>query len=110
MTRRKKGGTMAQVSTIMTMIGTGLAIIGSMFGMVRWLRASVSRDSDLKIDGLGQQMGARIDAVDVKIDGVEQRLSERVAFGINLTDVRLKALEEDMSLIKQHLLGRQLAA
>ena len=64
---------------------------------------------DRRFDAIDQRLDAmdrRFDAVDRRLDGVDHRL-ETLA---TVTDVRLKALEDDMHLVKERLLVGSTAA
>ena len=68
---------------------------------------------DSKMESGHARLEAKIeatrDSLDVKIDGVEERLTTRIDALADVTDHRLTALETDMTIIKQHLLGRPAA-
>lgn len=70
---------------------------------------------DARADALGQRLDAKIDALgqrlDAKIDGVEQRLDAKIdhvadvlTLRIDAVDHRLGAVEDDLKIVKGHLL------
>jgi hypothetical protein len=75
---------------------------------------------DDKIDSLGTRLDDKIDGLDKKVDGLGTRLDEKIDLKVDglaaimearfdTVDHRLGSLESDMTLVKQHLLGRPAA-
>lgn len=106
-----------------------VTLLVALAGFSRWTVRSIDRSLDAKLDArldakLAEQVTPRfdaletrvgglerkVDALDTKMDGVEERLTARIDAVEKVTDVRLKALEADMHLVKQHLLGNPSAA
>jgi len=69
---------------------------------------------DVRAESLEARLTDRMDGLETRLtdrmDGLETRLTDRIDGVREITDVRLKALESDMTIIKQHLLGTTSAA
>ena len=66
-----------------------------------------------RIDNVEARLGERIEGVEsslsAKVESAEARLSQKIDGLREVTDVRLRALETDTTIIKQHLLGQTAA-
>ena len=59
---------------------------------------------DTRLDGID----TRLDGIDTRLDGIDgriDRLDAKVDHIAEVVDLRLRPLEADMALVKQHLLG-----
>ncbi len=65
---------------------------------------------DRRFDEAATDAAQRFDRVDERFEALEARLTARIDGVERVTDVRLSALETDVRLIKQHLLGSPSAA
>jgi hypothetical protein len=127
---------MGGVSVWLGLLVNLVTVVGALAGWGAWIIRSLDRRFDLRMearigalethqtqraDGLDRRLGGletkltgRIDVVETKltdrIDVVETKLTDRIDGLREVTDVRLRALESDMTIIKQHLLGTTSAA
>jgi hypothetical protein len=110
------------MENVNTWLAALVAVFSVLAGMAAMLRAVVNT-LDSRIDArIATHLGPtndRIDATDARIEEQGRSLSERIdalsarmdAFDTKLdhvaevVDLRLKPLEEDMALVKRHLLG-----
>lgn len=93
-------------------LGLALGMFGVLAGvaaMLRWTAAQVIRSLDERID---TKLDTKLDALESKIDAklapINRRLDAlevKVDHLAEVVDLRLRPLEEDMRLVKQHLLG-----
>lgn len=108
-----------------SMVAMFAMFVGFARWMVRTLDQRIDQKFDEKFDGVLEprfraieerldRHDARFDSLeakfDTKVDGLEERLTARIDRVEQVTDVRLKALEGDVHLIKAHLLGSPSAA
>lgn len=92
------------MDTVNEWVGLAVGVIGVLAGVAALLRWTVSQlDSriDAKLSAGLNPINRRLDALDVKIDRVEERV-DHVAV---VVDLRLRPIEADMALVKQRLLG-----
>ncbi|WP_460786970.1 hypothetical protein [Nocardioides maradonensis] len=91
-----------------TWLAAAVAVITVLAGtaaMLRWVVHNLDTRIDRRIGDhllpLQVRIDGRIDALSTRMDAFETKL-DHVA---EVVDLRLKPLEEDMALVKRHLLG-----
>ena len=93
-----------------------IAIIGAIVAAARWIVGRIEHGLVRKIDDtVAAQVGPRFAQIDRRFEQIDRRfeqmdarfdhLESKMDHGFAMTEVRLKHLEGDMVLVKQHLLG-----
>lgn len=89
-------------------LGLALGMFGVLAGvaaMLRWTAAQVIRSLDeridTKLDALESKIDAKLAPINRRLDALESKVDHLA----EVVDLRLRPLEEDMRLVKQHLLG-----
>lgn len=105
-------------------VWTLIAVMGALFFAVLRTQHTVVKAIDERlgerIDGVESRLGARIDGVeaklttevarlDAKIDERADRLTELMNARFTDVDHRLSSVEDDMRLVKAHLIGQRSA-
>lgn len=99
---------METVNTWIAMAVSVMAVLGGVAGMLGWLAHTLDAQipqqlgpTNAPIEAQEQSLQARIDHLDRRMDDFDVKL-DHVS---KVLDLRLRPLEQDMALIKRHLLG-----